>query len=231
MKTQSATNGTPNNPSAPTTDRRKILLGLTVFGLINLIQKKAAAMPAFTSQNDDITLTAQLAGDGNILDLSYQVTNTSGQTVYLFDILHGNYDGSVYPLIESCYATVEQGQLVLSRQIVEVPALKFVESVNIPFVTAVASGRSVNKTVKQVQPVFPWTPYSDRDNIPPATDTLLMNAYFRIGYFLGVEGTSDLAKAVPTDQGTVASFNPFPFKSQKTLMTGPLGTVKVYKTE
>lgn len=221
-------NGIPNSPSGPITDRRKFLCGLTVFGLTSMFQKKAAAMPSFTSQNDDITLTAQLGGEGRVLDLSYQVTNKTGQTVYLFDILHANFDGSVYPVVDSCYATVEQGQLVLSRQIVKVPDNKLVETVNIPFVTSIKPGRSVSKKVKQVQPVFPWTPYTDHDNIPPAGGTLSMNAYFRIGYFLGVDGTSELAKAVPTDQGTFASFNPFPFKSQRTLLTGPLGTVEVY---
>ncbi|WP_428650950.1 hypothetical protein [Roseibium sp.] len=185
-------------------------------------------MSSFTSQNNDITLTAQLVEDGRTLRLSYRVTNTSGRTVYLFDVLHGDYDGSVYPLIEPNYATIEQGQLVLSRQIIPVPEFTLVESVNTPFVTSIPPGRSVEKTVAQVQPIYPWTPYTRNEGIPPASGTLRMNAYFRIGYFLGVEGTSDLAKPVQTDQGTFASFNPFPVESQKTLMVGPLGTAEVY---
>lgn len=221
-------NGIPNSPSGPITDRRNFLYGLTVLGLTSLFQKKAAAMPTFTSQNDAITLTAQLGERGTGLDLSYQVTNKSDRTAYLFDILHGDYDGSVYPVIDSCYATVEQGQIVLSRQIVKVPENKLVERVNIPFVTAIKPGQSVNKSVKQVQPVFPWSPYTGHDEVPPASGTLSMNAYFRIGYFLGADGTSKLAKAVSTDQGTFAAFDPFPFKSQQTLMVGPLGTIEVY---
>lgn len=185
-------------------------------------------MSSVTSQNNDITLTARLTGEGRSLVLSYQVTNETDRTVYLFDMLHGEYDGSVYPLVDPCYATIEGGQLVLSRQIIPVPDDMLVETVNIPFVTSIKPGRSVDKTVRQVQPVFPWTPYTDADDIPPARGTQPMNAYFRIGYFLGADGTSGLAKPVPTDQGTLASFDPFPFESQKTLITGPLATVDVY---
>jgi len=220
--------GIPNSPNGLITDRREFLTGLTVFALSSMFQKKAAAMPSFTSQNDDITLTAELGGQGRVLDLSYQVTNKTDRTIYLFDMLHAEFNGSVYPLVDSCYATIEQGQLVLSRQIIAVPEDTLVETVNIPFVTAIKPGRSAGKTVKQIQPVFPWTPYTDHDNIPPASGTLAMNAYFRIGYFLGTNGTGELAQAVPTDQGTLASFDPFPYESQRTLITGPLGTVEVY---
>ena len=113
--------------------------------------------------------------------------------------------------------------MVFSRQITEVPDDMLVESFNIPFVTLLKPGRSVEKIIKQPQPVYPWTSYTERDDIPQPKGVLDMTAYFRIGYFLGAEGTSDLAKPVPTNQGTFASFDPFPIESQRTLMVGPLG--------
>lgn len=199
-----------------------------VVGLTSNFQKKAAAMSSFTNQNNDITLTAQLRQDGRFILLAYQVTNKTDRLVYLFDVLHDEFNGSVYPLVDACYATVEQGQLVLSRQIMEVPEDTLTETFNIPFVTAVKPGQTIDKAVRQVQPVYPWTPYSDRDDIPPASGVLNMNAYFRIGYFLEAVGTSNLAKAVPTDKGSYPAFDPFPVESQRTLMVGPLGTVPVY---
>ncbi|MDN3720237.1 hypothetical protein QW131_16045 [Roseibium salinum] len=111
-------------------------------------------MSSVTSQNNDITLTARFTGEGHSLLLSYRVTNDTGGTVYLFDMVHADYDGSVYPLVDPCYATIEGGQLVLSRQVIPVPDGMRVETVNIPFVTAIKPGHSVDKTVRQVQPVF-----------------------------------------------------------------------------
>lgn len=221
-------NGIPSNLNVRTINRRNFMAGLTAFGLTCAIEKKAAAMSAITNQNSDMTLSAHLREDKGLLLLTYQVNNTSGRTMYLFDVLHGEFDGSAYPLVDACYATIEQGQLVLSRQIIAVPDDILVESENIPFVTAIKPGFSVEKTVRQVQPVFPWTPYTDHDSIPEAKGVMKLNVWFRLGYFLGVDGTNDLVKAMPTDQGTRAAFDPFPFESQKLLMTGPLGTVDVY---
>ena len=222
------TNGIPNNRSVPSIDRRSFLFGLISSGLVINFQEKAAAMSLITNQNSDLSLGVQIRPDGLMLKLSYKVTNLSDRTVYLFDILHDEFNGSVYPLVDACYATIEQGQLVLSRQIMEVPEDTLPESFNIPFVTPVKPGRSVEKTIRQPQPIFPWTPYTDREEIPPAKGVMDMTAYFRIGYFLAAEGTGDLAKPAPTDNGTYPSFDPFPIESQKYLMAGPLGTVPVY---
>lgn len=204
------------------------MAGLTTVSLACIIDEKADAMSAITNQNSDMTLSAQMRQDGIFMMLTYEVTNTSDSTLYLFDVLHDQFDGAVFPLVDACYASLEQGQLVLSRQIVAVPKGTLVEYVNIPFVTAIKPGFSVEKTVRQVQPVFPWSPYTDRDRIPEAKGVIQMSAWFRVGYFLGVEGTSDLIKAMPTDQGTRPAFSPFPYASQKTLMTGPLGNIAVY---
>jgi len=185
-------------------------------------------MSAITNQNSDLILSAQFRQEGLFLMLTYQVTNTSGRTVYLFDVLHGEYDGSVFPLVDACYATIEQGQLVLSRQIIQEPADEDVESVNIPFVTAMQPGSTIEKTVKQPTPVFPWTPYTDHDTIPEPKGVLQLNAWFRLGYFLAAPGTADLVQAMPTDQGARPAFDPFPYASQKLIMAGPLGSVETY---
>jgi hypothetical protein len=222
-------NGIPNSLNATSINRRNFLAGLAALGLTCGIQEKAAAMSAITNQNSDMILSAQLRQiDDRLLNLTYQVQNTSDRTMYLFDVLHGEFDGSVFPLVDACYATIEQGQLVLSRQIVPVPDDVLVDVENIPFVTAMRPGASIEKTVKQPKPVFPWTPYTDHDNIPEPKGVLQMNVWFRLGYFLAAPGTSELVEAVPTDDGTRPAFNPFPYESQRLLMTGPLGTVDVY---
>ncbi len=185
-------------------------------------------MSSSSNQNSDISLSARLREDGPALRLTYEVRNMTETTVYLFDVLHDEYNGSLFPLVDACYATIEQGQLVLSRQIMDVPEDTLTESFNIPFVTPLKPGRSIEKSILQPRPIFPWTPYTDREDIPPAKGTMEMNAYFRVGYFLGAEGTSDLAKPMLTDNGTFPAFDPFPVESQKYLMVGPLGTVKVY---
>lgn len=185
-------------------------------------------MSAPTNQNSDLTVSAQLREDGRLLYLTYQATNTSGRTLYLFDVLHGEFDGSVFPLVDACYATIEQGQLVLSRQIIPVPDDMLVDVENIPFVTAMQPGSSIEKTVRQSKPVFPWTPYTDHDNIPEPKGVQQMTVWFRLGYFVSAPGTGNLVESALTDQGTRAAFNPFPYESQKLIMTGPLGTVDVY---
>nr|WP_319383339.1 hypothetical protein [uncultured Roseibium sp.] len=185
-------------------------------------------MSAITNQNSDMILSAQLRQDDRYLHLSYRAQNVSGRTMYLFDVLHGEFDGSAFPLVNACYATIEEGQLVLSRQIVQVPDDMLVDVENIPFVTAVQPGSSVEKTVQQPRPVFPWTPYTDHDNIPEPKGVLQLNVWFRLGYFLGAPGTSDLVQAMPTDDGIRPGFNPFPYESQKLIMTGPLGTANVH---
>ncbi|WP_298963758.1 hypothetical protein [uncultured Roseibium sp.] len=185
-------------------------------------------MSSSSNQNNDISLAVQIQQDGPTLRLSYQVRNLSDRTAYLFDVLHDEFNGSVFPLVEACYASIEQGQLVFSRQIVDVPEGMLLEGFNIPFVTPVRPGRTIEKTVLQPQPVYPWTPYIDRDDFPPAQGVLDMNAYFRIGYFMEAQGTSELARVAETDNGSHPYFDPFPIESQKYLMTGPLGTVRVY---
>lgn len=224
-------NGIPNSHNGPIIDRRKFLCGLTVFGLSSMFKKKAAAMSSFTNQNNDISLTAQLGGEDRALDLTYTVANLSGRTVYLFDLLHAEFDGSVFPLVDACYATIEDGRLVFSRQIIPVPDDVLVEAENIPFVTPIKPDRTIEKTVRQAVPVYPWTPYTEHDDIPPAKGVQRLDAYFRIGYFLEADGTGDLAKAAPTDRGTVPAFDPFPVESQRTLMVGPIGQVDVYELD
>gem|GEM_PF-1647537 len=221
-------NGILHSPTVISINRRKFAAGLALLGLTGGMKEKAAAMSAITNQNSDMSLSVATREDNKTLHLTYQVTNTSGRTLYLFDVLHGEFDGSVFPLVDACYATIEQDQLVLSRQIVQVPGNMLVDVENIPFVTAIQSGSSIEKTVKQPLPVYPWTPYTDHDTIPEPKGVLQLNTWFRLGYFLAAPGTAELLEAVQTDQGTRPAFNPFPYASQKLIMAGPLGTVETY---
>lgn len=180
-----------------------------------------------TAYHQDLKITASLSEDKNVLTLTYKARNTAQYPVFLFNILHDDFsDTGNYIIFQNyCYSVVKTDRIVFSLKIIEVPADKFVEKPNIPFVTRLLPGEDIEAACAVLLPVRTVTPYT-YDGLNQETGAIgPLPVYFELGYFVEQPGTLELLEQFPTNHGEVPGFYPFPAESQKTVRIGPLANV------
>lgn len=100
-----------------------------------------------------------------------------------------------------------------------------VEARNIPCMTSVAAGASLNETVQLPVPLSQWTPYIDG---PARPRIALLPVFFQVGYFIAAGNAVNLASKVATSAGVAMHFAPFSMSSQRLLTVGPFDPVQVF---
>jgi hypothetical protein len=161
--------------------------------------------------------------------LNYTALNSGPDAIYIFNILHEEFnEQGVYPVnLSKIYVEITQDAVILSKKIFPVPSGMFVEKTNVPFVTRLAPGAHVTEKMNVPEILQPASPY-----LPDATDdsgqkTALRKIFFELGYFVAKAGTDDLVKSYPTTLGSRLGFDPFPITSQLIKRAGPLGATEV----
>lgn len=174
-------------------------------------------------------LTLQVRGmiSGQTLRLEYRAMNRGQRTLFLFNILHDEMtEAGAFPLFDGAYVESTGDAVVISRKLFPVPPMTFVERRNIPFVTRLVPGATIQESLVLSLPLKPTDPYREFDS----TELVQWSeqpVFFELGYFVGAEGTEQLAKSFPTDAGARPGFDVFTESSQILQRAGPLGTVPI----
>ncbi len=165
----------------------------------------------------DIDLKIQISARSDALLGKYIAHNLSSQPAFLFDILHGEASNSgSFELFESrVYVEIGQNRVTLSRKIMPVPPMTFVEKRNVPFVTRILPGETAEGDFILKLPAVSYSPYIRETEANSPLKKL--SIVFELGFFLGKEGTEALAKRYKTSAGLRYGFDPFPITSQKTV--------------
>ena len=119
------------------------------------------------------------------------------------------------------YVEIVPEGVLLSKKAVPVPPNMAVEQVNLPCVSRVAPGASVEEEVEIPLPLAPGTPYQRYPDKKLAAEPTLLDAWFELG-FLAVPPEGDrLAVAAATADGPAFRFNGITIRSQ-VLVRAPL---------
>jgi hypothetical protein len=226
-KTAFAMSGRPSSPPGPGIDaaRRGILLrslALAAFPTRLFADWKGVSMH---STDNSAALTAELLTKTDRLALAYSVTNLTNSEIFLFNRMYDDVDddGKYRVGKNLCNIEVSDGHIHISKKIPSVPEFMFVESPNIPCVTAVAARETFSESFDLDLPLKPWTPYATSAN---SIKKAALPVFFEIGYFVGRLGTRALAKEVATIVGPALRFAPFSLSSQERLRVGPFPPVE-----
>jgi hypothetical protein len=168
----------------------------------------------------NIELNAILHIAPSMLHLFYTARNLTPEPIFLFNILHGEFDGASFPIESSPYVAIVNGIVVISKKLIPVPDHMLVEKPNIPFLTRVPSGGRHEETMSAVLPLVPRDPYSG-DEIP-ARIVKKKPAVFELGYFVGATGTEAQGHIFPTTHGPLPGFDVFDPSAQLLVRTDVL---------
>ena len=170
------------------------------------------------NQMEHLKIRAECRLEEGKLSIAYWVQNITDRSVFLFDIIHRDFNGSEFPIDDGAYIEVSDETIIVSRKLFPVPDNLFVEAKNIPFVTRLLPGASANGRVELQLPLTPRNPYETLDNMKP--EAMVLPVQFELGYFLGSEGTERLGRSFPTDRGNLPGFDVFDESSQLLARTG-----------
>lgn len=179
------------------------------------------------SADNSAVLSARLRIDPGAIALHYEVKNTAGAEIFLFNQMYGDVDQQGRYQLDAaiCNVEVQQERILISKKIPELPPNMLVEVRNIPCVTGVRPGAAFGEVVQLSLPLRQWTPYDQR---PGRVRTALLPVYFQLGYFVAAGNAASVADKVPTTTGTALRFAPFSMSSQRLLTVGPFDPVQVF---
>jgi hypothetical protein len=179
------------------------------------------------SADHSAVLTATLRIDANGIALRHEVKNTTSADIFLFNQLYADVDQQGRYEVDAsiCNIEAQHDRILISKKIAEVPANMLVETRNIPCVTGVAAGASLNEAVQLSLPLRQWTPYIDG---PARPRIALLPVFFQVGYFIGAGNAVNLASKVATSAGVAMRFAPFSISNQRLLTVGPFDPVQVF---
>jgi hypothetical protein len=155
------------------------------------------------------------------LELSYIFTNGTIRNAYIFNKLYAEFDDSGVYRTDSqlVNVTVEDGKVIVSKKIMNIPPRMKVERPNVPCVTKVPAGSKTQEIMRLPLPLKIWTPYTDDSAVPQSTEEKRL--YFALGYFLSAPEGDQMVRTVQTSAGAALYFYPFSIGSQKVLEAGP----------
>ena len=174
----------------------------------------------------DLRIEARLHMASDRLRIEYRATSAASGPLFLFNILHDEFDDGVFPLDRGGYVEIDGDGVVVSRKLFAVPSGTLAEKPNIPFLTRLVPGETFQEDFTVALPLAARNPYVDPSPTAgqPFEGRPLM---FELGYFAGAEGTEAQGKLFPTDAGDKPGFDVFTPANQRLVRTAALGTVPV----
>lgn len=175
-----------------------------------------------TSPPARLEITAALATPERAT-LRYRFTNDGDRNDYLFHRLWDEIGSDLVfrTSVHRVYVEIVPEGVLISKKAVPVPPNMAVEQVNLPCVSRVAPGASVEEEVEIPLPLAPGTPYQRYADKKLAAEPTLLDAWFEVG-FLAVPPEGDrLAVAAATTDGPAFRFNGITIRSQ-VLVRAPL---------
>ncbi len=183
-------------------------------------------MGQLQSEAKDARLEAELeTREAGRLTLRYKFYNKSdSRSAYLFNLLYEEVDETTGYMVDKnfFYVEFEDDKVLMSKKLVPVPPLVFVEKLNIPCVTRVRPGESFEESLTIVSPLSLRNPYLQAGQGKRYVIFEKHKLFFELGYFFAYPGSGDkLANTVKTAIGPSLRFDPFPPSSQSILGLGP----------
>lgn len=176
--------------------------------------------------DENIQVDVRHQVEATALRISYRATNRSSAPLFLFDVLHGEFEDGAFPLDRSGYVEINDDSVIVSRKLFPVPPLMLVEKPNIPFVTRLAAGGTHQDEFSVELPLIVRNPYLKPERVPGALSRN-RRLFFELGFFVGADGTEGQGKLFRTDGGDRPGFSVFSSDRQRLIRKGPLAVVPV----
>ncbi len=196
-----------------------------ILPLANLLSSNTAQ--AMSSSDKNATLQGAIELTGKQLRLSYQFHNATDSDILLFNLLYDDLDANGRYKVDHnlCNIELHESGILISKKIVPVPELMFVETPNIPCVTRIRPRTSFSESVTLALPLRPWSPYRSSNGLAKTRD---LPCAFEIGYFVAHPDSLRLGVTVSTTIGPALRFSPFSTASQRLLRTDRFPAVPAY---
>lgn len=154
------------------------------------------------------------------LHLHVEVTNTSGQPLYLFNKLARVGGTSVFDTHPNAVNIIlRPDRVTVSKALVPVPDDMEVERRYVPCLSRLLPGEKLTEHIVLATPLTPFTWYESR---PMRTAPVRRALFFEMGYAIASAVTEQHIQrlGIPDEQTYAANY--FPLEWQEMMMTGPL---------
>lgn len=137
-----------------------------------------------TEEKNVPALEVSLNQQNKVLTLEYKVKNTTGKTIYLFNVLYEwDAKGQPIPAPQGVYASLnEENVLHLAKEIPPVPSIKSVEVRRIPYVTKLEAGAEYKEKVDLKIPIEEYNPYFPKQPDSATQPATAESVYFTIQF-------------------------------------------------
>lgn len=212
-------------------NRRRVMGALiAVFAtprLAGCTGKEKPKMTSITVELPGLTIQMSEERSADRIALSYVVTNTGNQTLFLLDGIHDRMgEKGVLEMRDAPWVVVDGGNAVLSARYMDPPPGVFVNTLNYPLPTRIAQRETSRRSFAVALPLLPVTPYRSFRS-PPRPEIQMMPMTFELGYFFGRPGIEQMAKTVNTSEGPRPAFDTVSEEGQSIARLGPFGNVPV----
>ncbi|MBO2010367.1 hypothetical protein [Hymenobacter negativus] len=154
------------------------------------------------------------------LQLRYEVTNTSGQPLYLFNKLARAGGASVFDTDPNAANIILSPERVtVSKTLVPVPDDKEVERPYVPCLSRLLPNEKLAEHMLLATPLSPFTWYASR---PMRTAPVHRALFFEMGYVVASAEVERYIQPLSTPYGQVYTASWFPLELQETILSGPL---------
>ena len=137
-----------------------------------------------TEEKNTPTLEVSLNQQDKILSLEYKVKNTTGKTIYLFNVLYEwDAKGQPVPAPQGVYASLNEDKVLhLAKEIPPAPSIKSVEVRRIPYVTKIEAGAEFREKVDLKIPIEEYNPYFPKQTDSKTAPATAESVYFTIQF-------------------------------------------------
>ena len=171
----------------------------------------------FITQTADCILSATANHSADVLNIHYELVNTTIAPIYLFNKLAKKGGRSVFEIDPNTVNVVLQSNgVVVGKALVPVPNNREVERQYVPCLSRVEPGEKVVEHLVLSSPISPFTWYEGRlFKSNPQSCPLT----FELGYALASEQVDSLIELLDTPYGHLYAANWYPLDLQKIIAT------------
>lgn len=137
-----------------------------------------------TEEKNAPALEVSINQQGSVLSLEYKVKNTTGKTIYLFNVLYEwDAKGQPVPAPQGVYASLDENSVLhLAKEIPPAPSIKSVEVRRIPYVTKIEAGAEFKEKVDLKIPIEEYNPYFPKQPNSTTQATTAESVYFTMQF-------------------------------------------------
>jgi hypothetical protein len=155
-----------------------------------------------------------------VLELRYELTNTSATPLYLFNKLARLGGASVFDTDPNAANIVlHPDHVTIGKTLVPVPSGKEIERPYVPCLNLLAPGAKLTETMRLPSPLAPFTWYASR---PMRSTPVSRAVVFELGYALASPEAGQAIRLIDTPYGSTYAASWFPPELQHVISSAPL---------